>query len=81
MAAVNGEDQLYFARFQLSEMMGMMADVRAVDCSVNAVRGCLITVFDKMETEVMVLKGAEKRTDIGLLALKAAQAHNQVTIR
>jgi len=85
MAAVNGEDQLYFARFQLSEMLGMTADVRNVDASVNSVIGCLITdsrnVFDKLETEVMVLKGAEKRTDIELLSLKAAQNNNQVIIR
>jgi hypothetical protein len=85
MAAVNGEDHLYFARFQLSEMLGMAADVRNVDASVNSVIGCLITdsrnVFDKLETEVMVLKGAEKRTDIELLSLKAAQANNQVIIR
>ena len=38
-------------------------------------------VFDKMETEVMVLKAAGKRTDIELLALKAARVHNQVQIR
>ena len=85
MAAVNGEDQLFFARFQMSEMMGIPADVRNVSASVNSIPGCVVTdsrnVFDKMSTEVMTLKGAEKRTDVELLALKAAQQNNNVEIR
>ena len=63
----------------------MEADVRNVDASVSSVTGCLITnsrnVFDKLETEVMVLKGAEKGTDIEFLSLKSAQITNQVIIR
>ena len=46
---------------------------------------CLVTdsrnVYDKMETEVLSIKGAEKRTDISMLCLKEAQGTNEVEIR
>ena len=84
-AAVNGEDYLYFARFQLSEMLGHPVQVRNVNEVVNKVDGCLVTdsrnVFDKVETEVLSIKGAEKRTDLELLALKSSQWKNGVIIR
>ena len=85
VAAINGEDCLYYARFQLSEMLGFPVDIRNVDESVNRITGCVVTdsrnVFDKLETEVLSIKGAEKRTDIELLALKGAQLRNGVLIR
>ena len=34
-----------------------------------------------MVTEVLTIRGAQKRTDLELLALKHAQLHNQVSIR
>ncbi|CAL1156473.1 unnamed protein product, partial [Cladocopium goreaui] len=38
-------------------------------------------VYDKLETEVLSVKGAEKRTDLELLSLKYAQIRNAVEIR
>ena len=85
LAAINGEDALYYGRFQLSELLGWPVDVRNIDQTVNKISGCLITdsrnVFDKLETETLSIKGAEKRTDLELLALKSAQIRNQVEMR
>lgn len=85
LAAINGEDCLYYARFQMSEMMGFPVDVRNCNETVNKVPGTLVTdsrnVFDKMETEVLSIRGAEKRTDIELIALKDSQLRNKVNIR
>ena len=85
IAAINGEDALFYARFQMSEMLGFGVDVRNVDETVNRVPGCVVTdsrnVFDKLETETLNIRGAEKRTDIELLALKSAQERNQVVFR
>eukprot|EP00435_Cladocopium_sp_Y103_P048422 s1300_g14.t1 len=85
LAAVNGEDTLFYGRFQLSEMLGNHVDVKDIDATVNKVEGTLVTdsrnVYDKMESETLSIKGAEKRTDLELLALKESQLRNQVKIR
>ena len=85
LAAINGEDTLYYGRFQLAEMMGVPVDVRNVDATVNYIDGSLVTdsrnVYDKMETETLNIRGAEKRTDLELVALKSAQWRNYVKIR
>ena len=85
LAAINGEDALFYARFQLAEMLGFSVDVRNVDKTVNQIGGCLISdsrnVYDKLETETLNIRGAEKRTDIEMLALKSAQVRNQVQVR
>ena len=69
-AAVNGEDALFFARYQWSELEYGNVDPRDAVSSVNKITGCLVTdsrnVFDKLKTEVIVIKGAEKRTSIEL---------------
>ncbi|CAL1160364.1 unnamed protein product [Cladocopium goreaui] len=84
-AANNREDLLFFARFQLAEMMGARVNVRDINSVVNQINGCLVTdsrnVYDKLETEVLSVKGAEKRTDLELLSLKSAQIRNAVEIR
>ena len=65
-AAVNGEDALFFARFQWSEMLYGIRDLRAYEEVARRVPGCLITdsrnVYDKLATEVVVVKGKEKRS-------------------
>ena len=38
-------------------------------------------VYDKLQSEELSPKGAERRTDIELLALKAAQKRNHVVVR
>ena len=84
-AAINGEDQLYYARYQLSEILYDNLDVRNPDEAVRRIPGGLITdsrnVFDKLQTEVLVIKGAEKKSNIELLGLKEAQARTHVQVR
>ena len=85
IAAVNGEDTLRYGRFQMSELMGNYVNVRDIDSVVNKITGCLTTdsrnVFDKLETETLNIRGAERRTDLELLSVKASQQRNQVEIR
>ena len=84
-AAINGEDALYFARYQWSELCYGRPHVRHPDMAVSKVQGCLITdsrnVYDKLITEVLVIKGAEKRTNIELLSLKEAQNNHGLIMR
>ena len=85
IAAVNAEDLLYFVRFQFQEMLGTKVNVRTLDRTVNLMPGCVITdsrnVYDKLSTEVLCMRGAEKRTDLELLSLKDAQLTNKVQVR
>lgn len=67
-AAANAEDLIYYCRFQLAELLGHPLNIRNPNDLVNKIQGCLVMdsrhVFDKLVTEVVVAKGAEKRTDI-----------------
>ncbi|CAE7316570.1 RE1, partial [Symbiodinium pilosum] len=84
-AAINGEDSLYYARFQWSEFLYGKPDLHQPDEHVKKTGGCLVTdsrnVYDKLDTEMLVVKGAEKRTNIELLALKEAQWNTGVSLR
>ena len=84
-AVVNGEDYLFHARFQLGEMLLREPDIFDVDSTVKQVPGCLISdsrnVYDKLQTEELSAKGAERRTDIELMCLKASQRSTGLTIR
>ena len=84
-AAINGEDSLYYARYQWSEILHGEPDLQDPEASVRKITGCVVTdsrnVYDKLETEVLSIKGAEKRTHIELLALKAAQWNTGVMLR
>ena len=61
------------------------ANLGQPDETVKKVSGCVVTdsrnVYDRLVTEVLVVKGAEKRTSIELLALKQAQLSTQVQLR
>ena len=85
LAAVNGEDILHFARFQWSELEHGVQDVKQSSQVASHVSGCLVTdsrnVYDKMSTEVMMIKGAERRTDLELLSLKESQGRTGLIIR
>ena len=85
IAAVNAEDLLFFARFQLAEMSGKPVHVRKINQAVNSLPGCLVTdsrnVYDKLASEAVVPKGAERRTDLELMSLKSSQLRNSVMIR
>ncbi|CAE7662420.1 RE1 [Symbiodinium sp. CCMP2592] len=84
-AAVNGEDSLYATRHQWSELLWGAPDLQRPDSGVCRVQGCLVTdsrnVYDKLETEVLVVKGAEKRTSIELLAIKESQIRTGLHVR
>ncbi|CAE7261879.1 RE1 [Symbiodinium sp. CCMP2592] len=85
LAATNGEDALYFARYQLSEILFGNDNVRQPDHTVRRVEGCVITdsrnVYDKFQNEVIVIKGAEKRSDIEMLGLKESQQQTGLQLR
>ena len=84
-AVVNGEDQLFHARFQLGEFLGGPCNVFDVNETVNRVPGCVISdsrnVYDKLQTEEFSVKGSERRTDLEMLCLKSAQRKNAVELR
>ena len=64
LAAINGEDALYYGRFQLAEMLGFPVDVRNVDLTVNQIPGSVVTdsrnVYDKLETETLNIRGCRE---------------------
>ena len=84
-AAVNGEDCLFFARYQWSELEHGEVDPRDAVRTVRQTEGCLVTdsrnVYDKLREEVLVIKGAEKRTSIELIGLKESQWSTDLRIR
>ncbi|OLQ08966.1 hypothetical protein AK812_SmicGene7471 [Symbiodinium microadriaticum] len=84
-AACNGEDILFYARYQWSEMLYGQVDLKDPTTTVRRTAGYLITdsrnVYDKLNTEVLVIKGAEKRANIELLSVKAAQIDTNLEIR
>ncbi|CAE7036286.1 RE1, partial [Symbiodinium sp. CCMP2456] len=84
-AAVSGEDLLYYARYEWSEIMFGVADAKAPDAAVTKVTGAVISdsrnVFDKLQTEVLSIKGAERKADIELLSIKEAQQRTKVLVR
>ena len=84
-AAVNGEDHLYYVHYQWAEMLFGLGDTKDPDSLVTKVPGCVISdsrnVYDKLQTEVLVIKGAEKKANIELLSLKEAQHRTKVVVR
>ena len=84
-AAVNGEDNLYFVRYQWSEMLYGLGCTKTPDKTVSRIVGCVVSdsrnVYDKLQSEVLTIKGAEKKANIELLSLKEAQQRTQVIIR
>ena len=84
-AAVNGEDALFYARFQWGELLYGSPNIRNPEEMVARTTGCLITdsrnVYDKLHTEVLSIKGAEKRTHVELLSLKESQQSVGLVVR
>lgn len=84
-AMINGEDLLYHARYQYGEWFDSRPCVFDVDRTVNLTPGCVIsdsrTIYDKLMTEELSVKGAERRTDLELLCMKHAQRTNHVNLR
>ena len=84
-AMINGEDLLYHARYQYGEWYDSTPCVFDVDKTVNKVLGCVIsdsrTIYDKLMTEELSVKGAERRTDLELLSMKHSQRVNHTILR
>ena len=84
-AAINGEDAVYFARYQWHELLHGAKDLRAPGLDVKKITGCLITdsrnVYDKLDTATLCIKGAEKRTNIEMIALKESQLQTGLILR
>ncbi|CAE7499645.1 unnamed protein product, partial [Symbiodinium sp. CCMP2456] len=84
-AAVNGEDTVYFVRYQWSEIMHGVADARDPEGCASKVTGCVISdsrnVYDKLSVEVVSIKGAEKRANLELLSLKESQQRTGFLVR
>ena len=84
-AAISGEDLLYFARYEWSEICFGGLDVRDPDSCVRKVPGTLITdsrnVYDKLSTEVLTIKGAERKSNLELLSVKEAQQRTDLQVR
>lgn len=84
-AAVNAEDLLCFCRFQVAEMRGFPVNIRHPNEVVNSIKGCLISdsrnVYDKVSSEVLCAKSAERRVDLTLMRIKESQHVNQVIVR
>ena len=84
-AAVAGEDLMYHARFQWSEILHSEVDIFDVDSVVRRIPGCLISdsrnVYDKLQTTEMTIRGAENKVDLELLCLKHSQRETGVQLR
>ncbi len=81
-AAVDGDDQMYALRFQLSEFLGHYANTWNTDETVNFTMGILISdsknLFDRLSQTMLTLKGAEKRSDLESLCLKESTMFNKM---
>ena len=79
------EDTLCSIRFQWSEMMHGSPNLHVPNTIFQLTKGCVATesrnVYDKLEPEVLVVKGAEKRTSIEMLAQSESQICPEVQTR
>ena len=84
-AAVDAEDNLYLMRFAWAEFCGRRSDPWKPDDLVRSVPGILVTdsrnVFDKVDKPYITPKGAQKKIDIELFAIKESQLHTQLQVR
>ena len=76
---------MYALRFQLSEFRGFHANVWDPDSTVLQTEGVLISdsknLYDRLNTTIMTLSGAEKRSDIETLCLKESLSICKVSLR
>ena len=78
-------EKIHFARYHWCELEYGNVDPKNAVATVQKITGCFVTdsrnVYDKLNTEVLVIKGAEKRTDIELMGLKESQDRTGLLIR
>ena len=84
-AAIDAEDNLFLLRYAWAEFCGHQADLWDPDGQVRRVPGVLVTdsrnVYDRVEKPYITPKGAQKRVDIELLAIKESQNKNGLSVR
>ena len=84
-AAVDAEDSLYLLRYAWAEFCGHESSVWEPDSHVKRVMGVLVTdsrnVYDRMDKPYVTPKGASKRVDSELLALKESQNQTDLVVR
>ena len=84
-AAVDAEDNLFMLRYAWAEFCGFEADPWDPDALVRLVSAILVTdsrnVYDKLERPYITPKGASKKIDIELFALKEAQRGTHLDVR
>lgn len=85
LSAVDGEDQMYSVRFQVSEFTGVIANLWKSNETVRETPGVLVSdsknLYDRLSQTVLTLKGAEKRSDLETLCLKEAMGYADVAVR
>ena len=84
-AAIDAEDNLYLLRYAWAEFNGHQVDAWHPEELVSKVTGVLVTdsrnVYDRVEKPYITRKGASKKVDIELMAIKEAQQHTGLHVR
>ena len=84
-AAVDAEDELFARRFQAFEILGGQVSVWRCGDAVMIIPGAVVAdsknFFDRLNQNVLTLRGAEKRADIETLCLKESMSSTSVSIR
>ncbi|CAE7028497.1 RE1 [Symbiodinium sp. CCMP2592] len=84
-AAVNGEDSLFYMRYQWAEMRGQGVDLQNPSNTAAQVGGTIITdsrnVYDKLHNTVLTIQGAEKKSNLELLSVKESQMNTGLGVR
>ena len=84
-AAIDGEDNLHLLRYAWAEFNGLQTDAWNPEALVKQVLGVLVTdsrnVYDRVDKPYITPKGASKKIDLEMLALKEAQKYTNLLIR
>ena len=84
-AAINAEDNLFLLRYAWAEFNGMRADPWSAESLVSKVVGVLVTdsrnVYDRVDKPYITPKGASKRVDLEMMAIKESQRHTHLQVR
>ena len=73
-AAVDGDDEAYAIRFQMSEFLGYPSSIWNINDCIRRIPGLVISdsknLYDRLSKTIVTLKGEEKRSDLESLCLK-----------
>lgn len=84
-SSLDGEDDLAFLRIMWAELQGYNINLRDIDHAVSLTPAIMVTdakdLHDKLNSTVLTIKGAEKRTSIEALSLKQHLTATQTPLR